>query len=793
MRFIFVLLFAVLLIANSAIAQSHTHCSHHKIAPIFNWEANKRSDSIDIIHYNIDIDLSDFANEYIRASCEITLKAKTNSVQSIPLDLLQLIVDSVHFNQQSTSFNYNDTLLLIALPQAIVDSDTHTIRVFYRGNPKKDESTFGGFYFSGSYIFNIGVGFKANPHNFGRTWFPCFDNFVEKSSYEFTIKTAGGFKPVAVGKMLSETLLGGDTIVRHWKMDECIPTYLVSIAAAPYELVKDSFNTIPIELYAVANDTTNLKASFSNLKNAAEAFEHWFGSYQFNKIGYNLVPFSAGAMEHATLIAYPRATVDGSLNFQTLMAHELAHSWWGNLVTCQTSEDMWLNEGFASFCELLFLEYLYGWEEDAQRQIKSTLLNVLRKAHIDEEGYRAVSGVPHEYTYGSHTYRKGSLVANNLRRHMGDSLFRYSTKRFFSDLAFGNMNSQQFKDSLEAYSGLNLDNFFDNMVFNGGHAAFKIYNQNISGSQAPYTVNLEIKQTLNRMHSFLEMVPMEIGVYSQATGWQYFNEVIGGEHSFVSFTSNEIPELIVLNPNTKYAHAVTSDLVLLNQNQNFNLLNGLMSLTSTNTTDSSYVFVEHFWVAPDPIKDFENKPYQLSDYRYWRVTGNYEGKTELSARLMFDGRKSGDYLDSTLLSVTEDSLVLLYRENPSKDWEEYADAIKFTLNNPTDKFGYFDVSVLKPGEYAYANLNHKVLSAKVQSIEESTLVVYPNPNNGSFSVKSEFKIMELEVYTASGTLVFKVNPNDLNYSYNNRLASGNYILVVKNLENSKSTVKFTVR
>lgn len=792
MRFILVLFLTNLLIVSNATSQTHTHCSHHKITPLYNWEANKRSDSIDILHYAIDIDLSDFANEYIRANCEITLKAKTNSVQSIPLDLLQLIVDSIHFNQQATNFNYNDTLLIVHLPQAIVDTDTHSIRVFYRGNPKKDESTFGGFYYSGSYIFNIGVGFKANPHNFGRTWFPCFDNFVEKASYEFTIKTAGGFKPVAVGNMLSETLLGGDTLVRHWKMDACIPTYLVSIAAAPYELVKDTFNTIPIELYAVAHDTNNLKASFINLKNAVEAFEHWFGPYQFNKIGYNLVPFSAGAMEHATLIAYPRATVDGSLNFQTLMAHELAHSWWGNLVTCQTSEDMWLNEGFASFCELLFLEYLYGWEEDVQRQIKSNLLNVLRKAHIDEDGYRAVSGVPHEYTYGSHTYRKGSLVANNLRRHMSDSLFRSSTQRFFSDMAFGNMNSQQFKDSLEAYSGLNLDNFFDNLVFSGGHSAFKINNYSVSNSQPPYTINIEIKQTLNRMPNFLEMIPMEIGVYSEAAGWQYFNEILSGEQSFVSLTNNEIPELIVLNPNTKYAQAVTSDLVKINQNQNFNLLNGLMSLTSTNTTDSCYVFVEHFWVAPDPVKDFENKPYQLSDYRFWKVSGNYEGKSTLSARLMFDGRKSGDYLDSTLLSVTEDSLVLLFREDSSKDWEEYADATKFSLNNPTDKFGYFDVSILKPGEYAYANINHKILGNQVQTFEETNVVVFPNPNKGSFQVKSNSKIIDLEVYSATGQLIFKTNPNDSNYNYNNKLASGNYLLVVKNAENVKSTIKFSV-
>ena len=151
---------------------------------------------------------------------------------------------------------------------------------------------------------------------------------------------------------------------RKWVLNEEIPTYLASVAVARYRQVNWSINALdgtkPITLVSAGTDTTAMKNGFVNLKDCINGFENYYGPYKWNRFGYCLVPFNSGAMEHATNIAYPRA-VAGNLAYEAeLMAHELSHHWWGDLVTCETQEDMWINEGMATFSSYMFLEWKYG-------------------------------------------------------------------------------------------------------------------------------------------------------------------------------------------------------------------------------------------------------------------------------------------------------------------------------------------------------------------------------------------------------------------------------------------------
>jgi aminopeptidase N len=223
------------------------------------------------------------------------------------------------------AYTYNDTLLTVSLGLLLTVADTSEVTVYYHGIPKQDASGWGGFYFQGNYAYNLGVGFDANPHNYGRVWFPCFDNFVERSTFEFNMITAGGKKAHCNGALISENVISGDTIVRKWVMNDEIPSYLVCVAIADYATVYQSHNgllgTIPIELVARPSDTTNLKNSFLHLPDAIDIYETGYGPYRWNKIGFSLVPFNSGAMEHATNIAYPLSAANGTLSNETLMAH----------------------------------------------------------------------------------------------------------------------------------------------------------------------------------------------------------------------------------------------------------------------------------------------------------------------------------------------------------------------------------------------------------------------------------------------------------------------------------------
>ena len=191
-----------------------------------------------------------------------------------------------------------------------------------------DPSGFGGFYTLSNYQYDLGVAFEAIPHSYGRAWFPCFDNFVERTSMEYLVHTDANRSVYANGALQGITELGNGERISHWRMDEPIPSYLASVAAGNYVALLDTFPSvsgveIPVVLAALPADTANMRASFIHLKNAFDTFERWFGPYRWNRVGYVLT--SAGAMEHATNICYPDFAADGTLGDEDLIAHGLSH------------------------------------------------------------------------------------------------------------------------------------------------------------------------------------------------------------------------------------------------------------------------------------------------------------------------------------------------------------------------------------------------------------------------------------------------------------------------------------
>src|SRR5436190_374417 len=319
-------------------------------APIYYSAENLRSDTFDILKYTISLELGTTTSPQIKGNTQVRFAPKMNNRTYIRFDLLKLNIDSIRENTTPLTYAYNDTILKINFAAPKNTTDTSVITVYYNGPPQIDASQWGGFYFnnaqSAQYAFNLGVGFAAKPHNYGRVWFPCFDNFVERSKYEFNITTDSARKAYCNGQLTSDVVTGAKR-TRKWVLNQTIPTYLACVAAAKYAEVNWTVNTLngtkPILLSANAADTTAMKNGFLNLKNCIAGFENYYGPYMWNRVGYSLVPFNSGAMEHATNITYPRTAI-GSLAFEDLWSHELSHHWWGDLITCETQEDMWINE-----------------------------------------------------------------------------------------------------------------------------------------------------------------------------------------------------------------------------------------------------------------------------------------------------------------------------------------------------------------------------------------------------------------------------------------------------------------
>jgi len=764
-----------------------------------NLNYNSRSDTIDILNYQINLDITNFGGQQIDGNCKVTFTPKINGVNMIDLDLQGLNIDSIISNGNPIGYTHNDTLINITLPSTLNTTDTSDLTVYYNGSPQTDPSGWGGFYFSGNYAFNLGVGFQDNPHVYGRVWFPCFDNFVEKSTYEFNITTGGGKKAHCNGNLANETIVTGDTITRQWILNEEIPTYLACVAIADYVTVHQTFNglngQVPVELISRAVDTTNMKNSFANLNGAFNAYENSYGPYLWNKVGFSIVPFSGGAMEHATNVAYPLYAVNGSLANETLMAHEFSHHWWGDLVTCETAEDMWINEGMAVYSEHLFLEKVYNYETSLVA-ITTNNKEVIQFSHLNEDGFRAISGVPHEYTYGEHTYQKGALVAHNMRAYLGDSLFFTGLKSITDNYKFKNINAAQFRDELTNSTGIDMTNFFNDWVFAPGFSHFDIDSVKITPNTANYDVEVYIQQKLRGATNFHIGTPLEITFYDNNWNSHTAEITASGQYSTSNVAVPFNPTTFILNEGNKLNQARTDEQITIKTPGDYTTPNSLalvQELNITSVTDSALLQIEHHWVAPDPIKNNTNN-YRISESRYWSIDGILPTGMRGTMRIDFDGRLANGFLDLDLAPTNGDSLILLYRENPKSDWNEYKHYTKTTFGSNLP-LGRIIMDSIMLGEFTFAN-GISTVNVKESNKAQESYKVYPNPTNNFIWVKNNnhnsSETTKIEIFNIEGKIIYQST-----YIENKKIkvkewSPGAYFILISNENKALHSSKFIV-
>ena len=744
-----------------------------------NINSNERSDTVNVLHYDVNFSINNITTGDISAFCGIRFTPKMNGVNNLTLDLLRLTVDSVKMGNTSLAFQHNDTLMFISLPTAQNIGDTAYLTVYYHGRPQSD-ATWGGFYFQNGYSFNLGVGFSANPHNFGRVWHPCFDNFAERATYSFHITTPNN-KPAFCNGYLSNDITNGPTRTRSWEMETPIPTYLACIASADYATVHQQANgilgTIPIELVAAPSDTTNMKGSFVNLPGAIAAFEYWFGPYRWNKVGFSAVPFNAGAMEHATNIAYPMSTLNGNVSYESLMAHELSHHWWGDLTTCETAEDMWINEGMARYCEHLFLGHVYGWDRYIS-DVKTNHYDVLLNAHQVEGGYRPISGIPHEYTYGDHVYNKGASVAHNLRWYLGDSLFRVGMSAALDSFGLKTLNSQQLRDFLAQRTGVPMNVFFNDWVFNGGFSHFEIDSFTKVQNGANWNITVRVRQKTKGAPAFHNNTPLQFTFMNGQWNKARVTRMVSGEYSMLSFSINFEPEIVLLNEEHRFNQARMDAQKTIRSTGSHPLGNVRFSnFNVTALTDSAWIHVEYHPLAPDPLVNNPNN-YRISSRAYWTVNGIWNSGFDGDFRIEPDNT-----VDSDLLANGLDSLMLLYRESPMQEWREHPDYTKTVIGS----FGFVKVNTILKGDYALGNGQRDLGTAEAGRNPLKFSNVFPNPADSQFTVELQLKKqldLSFELYDLTGKLVFSTAAKSyqgkvLETIETSTLAAGTYFLKIR--------------
>ncbi len=745
------------------------------------FDVNSRSDTFDVLNYDLQLDVTNFSQATIYGTATILFKAKMDGLTSINFDLQDLTVSSTtDLTGSPLARTHSGSWLNIALPATMNTGDEASVVVKYSGHPHTCSCNFGGFYFENGIAYNLGIGLTEVPPNNGRTWFPCFDSFRERATYDLHVRSNGGRRAYCSGDYLGETALGGDTILREYRMNLQLPTYLLGVAVGNYAVIKDSYTGIygthPIEIVCKGSQSANAKASLSKLPSAIAACEAWYGPYVWGKVGY--VGTTKGAMEHSNNIAYPDFAFDGTQNNATLYAHELAHHWWGNISGPNLPIDMWIKEGGAEYGAHLFIEKADG-RAAFEKKLKDNTKFVIKNAHKDDGGYLALSPMPQPQTYGTHTYNKGAMVYHNLRGYLGDTVYRHAMTAILDSFHFRDMSAQQFRDALTKFSGVDMVPFFDAWIFNPGYPTFEIDSMKMAGNQA----KLFIQQKLHHAPAFHKKVPLQAVFYDK--NWQRFEAMVQTDGEFSTPTValpagfepvwsflNDSQLLNIASFSTKKTYKAVSTALETLPHVDFQI-----KVTGIPASDSAFVQVDHHWGAPDPMLGTPPAYFHLSNSHYWRVGGIWPAGFKASGAVNYNGTAANALLDADLIANGEDSIRLYWRPRPGVAWSEYKWYTK-QIVGATNGYGIMVIDSLVMGDFCFANGQLPTSASEEATAGVSSLKIYPNPAADIVQIEPVAGAAVCEILDEKGVLVRRekvvdFSPNQLTI---NDLATGQYFV-----------------
>ncbi|TNE27719.1 MAG: T9SS type A sorting domain-containing protein [Bacteroidetes bacterium] len=751
--------------------------------PNLNYSA--LSDTFDIHHTHLDLDLYAIPVNDFKAIASLDVERLMNS-SSFRFQLDGFSVDSATVNGQSVSVVPAGTspfVQLTSLPTSWSVGTHANVVIYYSGAAPADPTGWGGWHQTSPYFFNLGVGFGVNPHSYGRSLFPAFDNFVEHSTYSFNILTKSPRKAYANGVRTS-MVINGDSIHQSWDCTDPMSAYLASVAVSNYAELEGTLNkvggsTVPSLILARPADTANAKSSFGHLQGILTSFENWYGPYVWDKVGYALT--ATGAMEHVTSIHLPVGLADGTYNREDIIAHELAHHWWGNLLTCATAEDMWINEGLAEFSSHLYEEDVYSRERYI-RTVRGNQLYVLNYARKDDGGYFALNGIDHSTTYGTHVYQKGAWIGHNLRGYLGDSIFSAAVTSVLSNYAHTNVTTAQFQNYMSAASGVSLADFFNDWITTPGHVAISIDSIESTASGNNWDVRIDLSQNRKARNTYLSSAPMVLNLYGPNGEKHRATIMVEQAHeSHLLVGLNFNPVYATINEGEDYLAGTTYNRVKGIGFGIFNLDNAKARLTVNTATDSHYVYVAHHWAGPEQRSSIAN----VSSNRFWTIRGMWGSDFDAGLRLFYDGRIANGGMDDDLVSVTEDSLVLLYRFDASEEWTLYPHFTKNTMGSASDQFGQINLTKILPGDYVLANASADI-GLKESGMGIPPLRVYPNPNHGTLKIELLAEASgstPLQIVDVSGKSVFETDwqlvPGMNEKVLELNIPSGSYIVKTK--------------
>lgn len=455
-------------------------------------EQVERSRDFDVQHYRLELTF-DLEHKKFGGENRVTLKPLKNSFRECVFDAQDLVItDVTDDNNISLKFNHTDHKLTIHFSQEYSYGEEVIFTIKYHAEDPPN-----GFFFSDETERNPLMISTDSWHSEARCWFPCYDYPHDKVTMELIGTVKQPNKILSNGKLVSITENENNTVTYHWHQLKPHSTYLSMVAVAPFAVIEDSLGSLPVNYWVYEQDVENARRIFKNTPAMIEYFNELYGyEYPWAKYDQVVTPTQPGGAEatSATILgenAIYDEKAEKDFSFERVIAHEVAHQWWGDLITMRTWSETWMNEGFGTYGDYLWSNHFNGDDEGA-----IALLNkknaYLREAH--EKYIRPIVFTRYEDpgdNFDGHTYPKGAAVLHMLRFVMGDERFFQTLSHFLHKHEFQAVDTHDFMIAVKEATGQNLDWFFEQYIYKPGHPVFDISYEWIEASNK---VQLKVKQ-----------------------------------------------------------------------------------------------------------------------------------------------------------------------------------------------------------------------------------------------------------------------------------------------------------
>jgi aminopeptidase N len=490
---------------------------------------------INVLHYRYDLELND-TNDSLSGMAVVNFVLLTDS-HSASLDLAGIDqkrkgmnVTLVSLGTYGLQFTHHNDKITIALPRN-KKGDTLKIWITYKGIP-------GDGLIISKNKYGDRTFFADNWPNRAHFWIPCKDLPDDKASFEFTVTAPSQYKVISNGKLVEEKELGYGKKITHWKEETPLPTKVMVIGVAKFAVKEfpDSPTNIPVSAWVYEKDSTKGFQDYAPSTEILKFFSSYIAPYPYPKLANVQSKTIFGGMENASAIFYAENSVTGKGDVEDLLAHEIAHQWFGDMASEKSFTHLWLSEGFATYFTDIFWQHKYG-DEAFKKRLQKERDEVIQ--FVKTTDHPVVDSLsPYMDLLNPNSYQKGAWVLHMLRNDVGDSVFHHIIQTYYQQYKGSNADTRDFEAVAEKVCGKDLKWFFDQWLYTTGIPKLKI--QKIISSKG---IEIKIDQLQNTLYQITLPISVEPSYTKERVGHFKISK-----RSEIFFLSQDKAARIIIDP-----------------------------------------------------------------------------------------------------------------------------------------------------------------------------------------------------------------------------------------------------